>query len=378
MFWTYIGLVGVCTFVVMAGVIGSIWLLRGREPLPLPDELPFVSVVKPLKGVAYEALRDNLETFAKQTYPNYELLFGVVGEDDPVIPLVEAFMADHPDVSCRLVVHDGNYGFHPKIANIRGVEASGVHDLLVCVDADIAVPPDYIEQMVAQISSGTGLASNLYIATEEQNLAALFENLQINGTLLNQLCIFRTLFRETLIVGKTMSFSKKEFDRLGGFESISYVLAEDYLTGKKFKRAGHRMDFASPIIEMVNRHSTFEGMWRRYHRWSIQRSHVAPMLYPFELFTMPLLLALFAPLFGVSLLWSLAWGAGLVVIRDLVQWTVVRGVKKLPLILLIGIPRELYYITQWVAAPFFHYVDWKGQRLHIGEGTHLFIKGNKK
>ena len=56
-----------------------------------------VTVLKPLCG-RDDALESNLETFFRQDYPDFELLFGVEGEDDPAIEVVRRLRKRFPGV----------------------------------------------------------------------------------------------------------------------------------------------------------------------------------------------------------------------------------------------------------------------------------------
>lgn len=40
---------------------------------------------------------------------------------------------------------------------------------------------------------------------------------------------------------------------------------------------------------------------------------------------------------------------------------------------MIGPFREIVYSVIWLAAPFYHTVQWRGHTLRVGAGTHLFV-----
>ena len=64
----------------------------------------------------------------------------------------------------------------------------------------------------------------------------------------------------------------------------------------------------------------------------------------------------------------------LVAYRDVFQWLLVRSPKKLPLVILLGPIREILFLLIWLTAPFIQVVNWRGNRLQVGEGTHIFLK----
>lgn len=150
--WIALFLVALCSFGVLLGSAQLFWLLRSTpSPDPPSGGWPAVSVLKPLKGVD-DGLQDNLETLFTQDYPNYELLFGVEGDHDPVIPLLQSVTARHPHIPHRLFVHQGGGGLNPKISNIRAILQHPCHDILVINDSNIAVTPTYLQAMVRPLA----------------------------------------------------------------------------------------------------------------------------------------------------------------------------------------------------------------------------------
>lgn len=371
----YITLLAVCTTASLLGMRALYKFVANQRPqLPVPSEFPPVSVLKPLKGVD-DALKGNLESLFVQEYPNFELLFGIEGNTDPAILVVEHLMAKYPNVNSRLVLHNGGRGFNPKVANLRAIVETGTHDIVVISDSNIAVPNDYLINMVRQLSQpNVELVTSLFVGKEETNLPALMENMHLNGPVLNSLGLYESLMKEVLVVGKSNMFRRSVFDKLGGLESLAYVQAEDYFMGKMMKRAGYKVAFSHQLVTNVIRRNSFTGMLQRYLRWAIARSHMAPLLYPFELLINPLVLALAAPLFGMSIAWTLPWMLGLIILRDATQWYWLRGTEKLGHVVVLSPIRELLLTLVWICAPFSNIISWRGNRFHVGEGAHLFRK----
>jgi ceramide glucosyltransferase len=65
------------------------------------DQLPGISIIKPLMGVD-ENLLENLETFFVMDYPIYEILFCVQDCTDPVINIVKHLMEKYPNIDAKL------------------------------------------------------------------------------------------------------------------------------------------------------------------------------------------------------------------------------------------------------------------------------------
>lgn len=373
--WIYFLLIVVCTWATWTGTISLYRLLfLKKRPVLDKNNAPPVSILKPLRGVDND-LEANLESLFQLRYPHFELLFGIEGEEDPAVAVVRRLIKQYPQVSSRLVIHQGGRGFNPKVSNLRAILETGSHDILVINDSNIAVPPDYLDRMVPHLlENNVGLVTSLFVGSGEKNIPALLENMHLNGPVLNSLSFYEAVTQEVLVVGKSNMFRRSVLDELGGFESLAYVQAEDYFMGKMMKRAGYEVAFCTQPVYNINQYNTFRGMWGRYLRWAIARSHMVPHLYPFELLLNPFFLAVLAPWFGVSLVWTIPWMLLLLWSRDVSQWYVLRGNHNLFWVIGLTPIREILLTLVSLCAPFWNIISWRGHQFHVGEGAHLFRK----
>src|SRR5882762_8898846 len=118
-------LVTAAGWIFMAGaLIGAVYALISvrvairffKSASPITTQFPPVTLMKPLSG-AECGLRENLETFCTQDYPNaVQIVFGVQAADDPAIKIVDALRATYPDVEIDLVAGPRREGTNPKIS----------------------------------------------------------------------------------------------------------------------------------------------------------------------------------------------------------------------------------------------------------------------
>src|SRR5512142_1024119 len=66
-------------------------------------ELPPVTLLKPVHG-SEPRLMENLESFFRQDYPNFEIIFGARTVDNPALRAVELLRAKYPSVKARVVL----------------------------------------------------------------------------------------------------------------------------------------------------------------------------------------------------------------------------------------------------------------------------------
>jgi len=347
---------------------------RKRALAPDAAAVP-VSVLKPLCG-ADDALEANLETFFRQSWPHYELVFGVEGETDPAIAVVRRLRERFPNVRARLVIHDGKRALNPKVSNLRAMLEAGTHDVVVVSDSNVAVEADYLRLMLGQLlgDPSVGLVSNLFAGVGERSLGATLENLHLNGPVAGSVAITGDTGDQAVSVGKSMMFRRSVFETLGGLEAVGSLLAEDFVMGRMFTQAGYKVRLCGGVIRNVCADTSVRRFLHRHLRWGLIRSRVTPALYPFEPLFSPMAVALLVPLLGVTGIGPLVWGVTLTLLRDALQWTRLRGPDGLLTALPLGPLKELLILPVWAAAPFLRTVSWRGRSYRVSTGTRLYAR----
>jgi ceramide glucosyltransferase len=356
--------------------VGLVMVLRatrstraGNRPSRAPER-PAVSVLKPLCGADAE-LSTNLESFFSQSYPEYELVFGVEDPNDPAVAVVDELRRRYPKQPCKLVLHEGGDGINPKVRNLLGMLPYAAHDLCLVSDSNVRAPAHYVAEMVDTLLEGkrVGLVTNLFAGSGENTLGAALENVQLNGFCAAGAAL-PTSLGDALVVGKSMLFSRSTFERLGGFERVANVLAEDFVIGKMFQHAGYRVRIAPTVLENVTSRMTVAAFLGRHLRWSMLRWRLRPLAALLEPVTSPLALLPIAVLaFGTA---GVTWAICLLMLRDVGGWIALRGWRRAWLPALLAPLRELCMLFVWARAPFKRHVVWRGHRVRMGAGTLLY------
>src|SRR6266446_1325953 len=76
---------------------------RARHLQPSSAVLPPVSVLKPVHGSEAQ-LKENIESFFRQDYPAYEILFAADDAGDAALEVVREVSARYPKIPCRILV----------------------------------------------------------------------------------------------------------------------------------------------------------------------------------------------------------------------------------------------------------------------------------
>ena len=355
--------------------IFSIWWVtseKRRLPIPVGKHAP-ISVLKPLCGVD-EDLEANLETFFHLTYPDFELIFGVAGDTDPAIEVVKRLKTRYPTVKARLIVHDGQRGLNPKVANLRAMLEKGAHDVVVISDSNIRVDPDYLDEMYGQLlDEGVEMVTSLISGQGEESLGAALENLHLTGYV-SPIKAGAKVLGIPFVIGKSVMFRRSVFDALGGFEALSNVLGEDYVMGQMVQLAGYEVRVASKPVRNVSVNIPLSRFVMRHLRWGLIRTRCKPFLYAVEPLGSPAVVAFLAPFFDVDLTWPLLWAVALTGVRDVSGWVCLRGAAGLQYALALGFFKELFTLAIWLVAPFTNHVTWRGKRYRVDMGTHLYAE----
>lgn len=367
----YALLVALSTVWTVAGIAAVLRICR-RRAVPPQAETPAVSVLKPLRGMDAD-LEANLRTFFEQDHPDFELVFGVEGGDDPALEVVTRLTREHPAVRARIVVHDGCRGTNPKVRNLRAILAEASHDVVVISDSNVAVDADYLRRASTEVSEpGVGLVTSLFAGTGERSLGATLENLHLNAAVAAGAALPTAVLDHPVAVGKSMAFRRSILERLGGLESVADVLAEDYVLGRMFHAAGYAVRLSSQPIRNVNAHTSVRAFVDRHVRWGMIRIRMQPVPFLLEPLTVPLFVALAAPLFGVVAPAPLLWALGLTLLRDAAQWVALRGPAGLARALPLFAIRDALVLAAWAVTFFRRHVVWRGHRVRVSAGTRLY------
>jgi len=359
-------LMTICSAWITAGWIATFKATR-RRVAPLARSEP-LSVLKPLCGVDPD-LEDNLESLFRQSYPDYELVFGARG-DDPGLAAARRVAARFPEVRARFVVHDGGPELNPKVQNLRRMLPAAAHDLILISDSSLRAPPHLLRELVGvHQEQGGGLVMNLFATAHEESLGSALESVQGAGFCMAGVAL-PTLLGEAAVVGKSTLLSRRELDAVGGLERLSDVLAEDFVLGKLFQHAGLKVTIAPTVLENVTRRLSVRAFVARHLRWSMMRWRLEPGAAALEPLARPLALL---PLAAVGLgSVGVAWCAALWLLRDAGGHLLLRGWKRLWVPLLLAPLSDLMMLIVWACAPLKRHVSWRGTRLRLGAGTLLY------
>jgi ceramide glucosyltransferase len=251
----------------LAAIVCAWFFFRERN-WPVKDFCPPVSVLKPMHGLDRETY-ENLASFCRQQYPNYELLFCTDHERDPAIGVIHKLMADFPHIPIRLSIGSSTSGSNNKVTKLCRLADEARYELLVVSDSDVRVDPDYLRRVALPFSDQrTGAVTCLYSGSTAPNLWSRLEDVALTSDFLAGVLVARKLGVK-FALGATMAIRRQVLTEIGGFCAFADAAADDHELGSRVAASGYRVGFARTTVQTECASRSFEDFFQHQLRWSV-------------------------------------------------------------------------------------------------------------
>jgi ceramide glucosyltransferase len=182
--------------------------------------LPPISILKPMKGLD-DNLFDNLDSFCRQDYPCYELIFSLQDYNDPAYKIAAKIKDRHPDKDISIVVEKCEVGLNPKVNNMIPAYRTAKYEHILISDSNVMVGPEYLRALsIKMTEEGVGLVSSLIRGVQGRTLGSALENLHLNSFIAGSVCFLDRFLNMPCVIGKSMLMRKKDLELIGGLRSV--------------------------------------------------------------------------------------------------------------------------------------------------------------
>lgn len=361
-----------CSIFLLLVLLGA-WRFRraGREAVAAPAALPPVSVLKPVHGMEPH-LEQNLESFFRQDYPQYEIVFGARHGDDPALQVVESLRRRYPQVAVRVVLAGEPQRPNAKVCALETMLPACAHTYLVISDSDVRVAPGYLRAVVGPLlDERAGLVTCLYRGVPAGGLWSRLEALGMSVEMASGVLAANLMEGMRFALGPTMALRRDRLAEVGGFEALADYCADDYVLGHRIHAAGYEVVLSHHIIDHFSLNRSLAGSlahqarWMKSTRYSRPRGHLGTGLtfaMPFGILGVLAGLAAGHPWLGLALLGAALANRMLQALA--VGWGVVRDPESARFFWLYP-ARDLLGFFLWCYSFTGSSIEWRGQRYQL-------------
>ncbi|HXY78742.1 MAG TPA: bacteriohopanetetrol glucosamine biosynthesis glycosyltransferase HpnI [Candidatus Acidoferrales bacterium] len=356
---------------------GAASFLRARradERYRATQDLPSVSILKPLKGVDPE-IYENFRSHCLEDYPEYEIIFGVSDTDDPAVASVDRLQREFPNRNIRLIICPEKLGPNVKVSNLEQMMQSARYEHLILNDSDIRVERDYLRRVMTPFvgpnGERVGMVTCLYRAVAANTLGSQLESLGVTDFCAGVLAAHQLEGGPRFGLGSTLAFRRADLERIGGFRAIVDYLADDYELGRRVAGLGLEVKLSEVVVETHLPTYDLSEFLAHQLRWARGVRASRPGGYFGLISTFGLMWALLNLIAAHTAPWSWAVLGAVVFLRLAVALVVGKAVLRdqhlignlwlLPL-------RDLLAVAIWMASYVGHTVTWRGDAFVLKEG----------
>src|SRR6267378_3130091 len=355
----------------LVAIFAAMRFFRGERTRQMPPFAPPVSLLKPVHGVDF-ASRINFESFCRQDYPEYEILFCVNDLEDPAVPLIRQSMKDFPQIPIRILSGALKIGSNQKVNNLVLLAQEAKHEIIVQSDGDVRVSPDYLKNVVAEVADpAVGVVSCFYRGVAEKNFWAKVEAVGAASDFFAGALVANLPGGVTFALGASVATTKTWLAKIGGYEALADLLADDYEIGNRVYRAGGKVLLSREAVWTMYPAQTLKSFWEHQVRWARTVRLVRPASFFGLVVTHGLPWCVLAAAVAPTALIGVGFVAAYLVLRLLMAWVVgVWGVrdevlrKKLWLVPV----RDAIHFAVWLAGFASNRVKWGGVEYAIEGG----------
>jgi ceramide glucosyltransferase len=346
----------------------------------LPANMPPVSVLKPVHGNEAR-LKEDIESFFRQNYAKYEVLFAADEPDDPALPVIREICARYPHISTRILIsgqppwpNAPNYCFH-RLTEIAS------YDILVTSDSDVEVGPDYLRDVVTPLlDPEVGAVTCVFRGKNAGGIWGALDAIGMSVEFTAGVLIANLLEGMKFGLGPTIAVRKDSMGKIGGYEACREYLSNDFVVCNFIHKAGYKVVLSSHVVDHIAPRMTFKQMWERQLRWAMgtrysrPKGHIGEGLtfaVPFGILGLIAASVLGQPLLGVGLLAAAlvnrmaeCWIVGWLGARDPIAR---RAVLLYPL-------RDLHGFIIWCASYVSKRSLWRDNNYELLEGGRLVAR----
>jgi ceramide glucosyltransferase len=265
-------------------VFAGIWRFVVRRRRAKIGYTPPVSLLKPLHG-AEPDLTAYLESFFRQDYPSYEILFCARWENDPGLQIAREVAGRHPEVPVQFLTSGEPPWPNARCFSLEVMRKQAKHEFLIISDSDVRVAKDYLRSIMSPFADPeVGLVTCLYRGVSSSGLWARLEAMGMSVEMTGGVLVAEMLEGMKFALGPTMVVRKQALTAIGNFPVLGEYHADDFMLGNLVAASGSRVVLSTHSIEHHIVNTSFRGSmkhqlgWMKSTRFSRPKGHFGTVL----------------------------------------------------------------------------------------------------
>jgi ceramide glucosyltransferase len=343
------------------------------------ENLPAVSVLKPVHGLE-PRLEETLESFFRQDYPDFEIVFGARSRDNQALTVVEKLRAKYPHVKTRVVLSGEPSWPNAKVFSLAKMIASSDNDYFAISDSDILVRPDFLRSVVPPLlNPKNGLVTCLYAGIPAPDFWSRMEALGMSVEMPGGVMVADMVDGMKFALGAAMTVRRDAVEAIGGIRETADFYSDDFVLGNLVAEAGYTVVLSHHLVGHVLSACTLRRTfgdqlrWMKSTRYSRPWGHVGSGLtYAVPFGVLALILGAADNghhLAGGAALFAAAW-LNRMLLALVVGWGIIRDPRALLLAWLYPL-RDLLGFCTWAGSFTGNKFLWRGERYKFGEAGRI-------
>lgn len=342
-------------------------------PLAAPDPgfCPPVSILKPVRGLDPDA-NANLVSFCQLDYPEYEIVFCIDGDDEPVVAAIEELKRAFPKRSIRALHGSGRFATNDKVAKLVRLVNEAAYETVVISDSDVRVRPDYLRQVTAPLRDPkVGAATCFYVPVGVSSFTDHLQTVGMMSDFYAGILVAWQLDGVKFALGPTIATTRTHLASFGGYAVLENRPADDLLVGRLIAEQGYEVALLRYPVETVSDFQSLRELLHKRLRWVVVMRHMRPWGHLGLLLTQGLLWSLIAVAASPTSTTAAVYLGGYFVLRAAMTWMIgIHGLKQRYLwkeIPLIPVWDTVAF-SIWLVSFLRSSIRWRGADYYIRDG----------
>jgi ceramide glucosyltransferase len=337
-----------------------------------PDSFtPPVSILKPIRGLDPDA-RENLASFCRLDYPEYEIVFCVDPDDEAVLAVLAKLTAEFAQCRIRILYGSLRIATNDKVAKLARLVGDAAYEVVVISDSDVRVRPDYLRRLVAPLRDPkVGAVTCFYVPTELTTLTDHLQSVGMMSDFYAGILVAWQLDGVKFALGPTIATTRARLAGFGGYAELENRPADDLLVGRLIAEQGFEVVLLRYSIETVCDYASIRELLHKRLRWIVVMRHMRPWGHLGLLLTQGLPWSLAAVAVHPTAAVAIGYLGGYIGLRIAMTWIIgVHGLRQR------GLWKQMPLIPVWDAVAFAIWltsfgrnsIRWRGADYHIRDG----------